>query len=44
MSKTKKIILAITVASSVGTAYVLNSFKNLTDVFDLGDGEDEDEF
>jgi len=44
MSKTKKIILAITVASSVGIAYVINSFKNFPDIFDLGDEENEDEF
>ena len=43
MSKTKKIILAITVASSVGIAYVINSFKNFPDIFDLSDEEDEDE-
>lgn len=42
MSKTKKIILAISVASSVGIAYVLNSFKNFPDIFDLSDEEEED--
>ena len=45
MSKTKKIILAITLASSVGIAYVINSFKNFPDIFDLSDDEEnEDEF
>lgn len=44
MSKTKKIILAIIVASSVGITYVINSFKNFPDIFDLNDEEDEDEF
>ena len=44
MSKTKKIIFIITVASSVGIAYVINSFKNFTDIFDLSDEDDKDEF
>ena len=44
MSKTKKIILAITVASSVGIAYVVNSFNNFPDIFDLCEEEDKDEF
>ncbi len=43
MSKTKKIILAITVLSSVGIAYVINSFKNFPDIFNLED-EEEDEY
>ena len=44
MSKIKKIILAISVASSVGIAYVINSFKKFPDIFDLSDEEDEYEF
>ena len=44
MSKIKKIILAISVASSVVIAYVINSFKKFPDIFDLSDEEDEYEF
>lgn len=43
MKSAKKIIFALAIASAVGITYVINSFKNFPDIFDLSEENEEDD-
>lgn len=43
MKNVKKIVFALAIASAVGITYVINSFKNFRDIFDLSEENEEDD-
>lgn len=42
MKSARRIVFALAIASAVGITYVINSFKNFPDIFDLSEENEED--
>lgn len=43
MKNVKRVAFALAIASAVGITYVLNSFKNFPDIFDLTEENEGDD-